>query len=392
MEKAGHLLRDPTRGRTGRPRTTCGGREELGPELFSTCAENTAGEAWVLLPLAGLLALHASRWSGIKWAALWFVAAVAVSLLCRFLLRRIREVPRARVRPWGRAFVAARGLQGGLWALFPLSVWVQGDPHNNLFLLLVLNAALAFFALSAAVYGPLAFAQTLPLLAVSLVLYAGQDFVPPLPYIVGLLPALFGFAVQIRRTAIRTIRRRLQLQRNQSDLEAANARLAALASTDELTRVGNRRAFLGRAAQELTRADRYERAISVVLVDVDHFKHINDQYGHAVGDEVLRLMTEALTSSLRDTDFVARIGGDEFALLLPETSQYSARQVAERLRRTVSELRFVAEGSPLPVTVSCGVAERVPGRSGVEELLARADGALYRAKREGRNRVASSGS
>ena len=390
MEKTGHLPTESGCGSSGRPRGE--GEEERdgeGAELRSAFAENTVGEAWVLLPLAALFAFYASLWCGILQAICWFISTFVACHGCRFARHRAWGPARAGVASlWRRAFVAGRCVQGGVWGVLPLLAWVPGDPQNLLFVLLVSTAGLALLICPAVVHGGLALAQALPLVAVSLYLYARQSFVPPLPYIAVLFPALVGAGFQIRGATVRSIRRRLELRRKQLELEAVNARLSSLASTDELTRVGNRRAFLDRATRELARADRYGRAVSIVLTDVDHFKEINDRYGHAVGDEVLRVLTEALSSSLRDTDFVARLGGDEFALLLPETSQRSAQRVAERLRRTIAELPCQAGGNAISIAVSCGVAERAPQREDLDQLVARADRALYRAKRGGRNQTA----
>jgi diguanylate cyclase (GGDEF)-like protein len=190
-------------------------------------------------------------------------------------------------------------------------------------------------------------------------------------------------------------------------LEEANGRLARLAVTDGLTGVYNHRHFREALAREASRAGRTGRPLSLLLLDVDHFKRFNDTRGHPAGDALLRELAATLQVGLRGADVLARYGGEEFALLLPDTGEEGAREVAERLRAAV-EHRFGATSDPSPiaggVTVSVGVAtwpgalahgapegegafEAGPHRA-AEELLESADRALYAAKRGGRNRVA----
>jgi len=161
--------------------------------------------------------------------------------------------------------------------------------------------------------------------------------------------------------------------------------LKRLATTDTLTGSANRRQFLDLAARELSRARRFGSLVSALIFDIDHFKSVNDTFGHQAGDQVLQAVAEAARSTLREVDVFGRLGGEEFAGILPQTGLSQAAAVAERLRLRV---RAADHGVPGlgPVTVSVGVAELVPG-DGVDDLLAAADQALYRAKREGRDRV-----
>jgi diguanylate cyclase (GGDEF)-like protein/PAS domain S-box-containing protein len=165
-------------------------------------------------------------------------------------------------------------------------------------------------------------------------------------------------------------------------------RLRTLATTDGLTGVFNRRHFLELAEAELERAARYSRPTSVAVVDIDLFKRINDELGHAAGDAALRGLTSILRRELRSVDVVGRLGGEEFGVLLPETSRRAAEQTVDRLRRTVGERSFAEHGLPAGrrLTVSIGVAERRPGEP-LPALLERADAGLYRAKASGRDRV-----
>ncbi len=163
-----------------------------------------------------------------------------------------------------------------------------------------------------------------------------------------------------------------------------------LAYTDGLTGVHNRRFFEERIAQEIERSRRYPGPLSVMMVDIDRFKELNDEFGHVVGDEVLRQVANIFVEQLRKIDIVSRYGGEEFAVIVPETSGEAARQVAEKLRQVIEQWRFAGVGRA--VTVSIGVAE-LPVQGGTRDQLVRAaDAALYQAKSEGRNRVATAGS
>ncbi len=164
--------------------------------------------------------------------------------------------------------------------------------------------------------------------------------------------------------------------------------LERLATTDALTGALNRRRFLERGAEEFTRSRRYERPLSVVMLDIDHFKRVNDTYGHATGDEAIRMTVRCCKSSLRSCDVIGRLGGEEFAVVLPETPPVNAFAAAQRLRELIasSVLPLEPDGE-LRLTVSLGLAWMAAPDRDIEQLLARADAALYRAKHGGRNRV-----
>jgi diguanylate cyclase (GGDEF)-like protein len=165
-----------------------------------------------------------------------------------------------------------------------------------------------------------------------------------------------------------------------------------LSTIDEMTRVGNRRYFDHQWAREVTRAVRSQRPLSLVICDIDHFKSINDRFGHAVGDAVLTEFGDRLTHGLRlGEDWVARIGGEEFAVVLPETGRFQALAIAERLRERVSQTPFLGSTHSASVTASfgfCSLQRAAPNAPGLKDsLLLAADAALYDSKRSGRNRV-----
>jgi diguanylate cyclase (GGDEF)-like protein len=162
--------------------------------------------------------------------------------------------------------------------------------------------------------------------------------------------------------------------------------------TDDLTQVFNRRYFHDRLDGEIERARRYDHPVSLFLMDIDHFKRINDKYGHQTGDEVLRAIGGILRSSTRSVDIVARYGGEEFVALLPETGQETARMTAEKLRAAIEHHSFFPQGrSVFHVTASFGVSSLdMTGKKDTDvadRIVKMADDAMYQAKQEGRNRV-----
>lgn len=164
-------------------------------------------------------------------------------------------------------------------------------------------------------------------------------------------------------------------------------RLEALSETDALTGLANRRALRRRLTDDLRRARRYGSAVSLLLIDVDGLKIINDTAGHAAGDRAIRRVAEAITLHLRGADFGARLGGDEFAVVMPNTSTSAARHSAERLRAHLAQ----RDHDGLPVAISVGIATMDPSSqsaiAAADDLTQAADAALYAAKRAGRNRV-----
>jgi diguanylate cyclase (GGDEF)-like protein/PAS domain S-box-containing protein len=177
------------------------------------------------------------------------------------------------------------------------------------------------------------------------------------------------------------------IERDLTEHKMLQSRLEILASTDALTGLPNRQAIMGKANNEFSRAKRYSRPLSVVMIDVDHFKLINDQHGHAAGDHVLTNVGHILGDSLRDSDVLARIGGEEFVLLLPDTPQANAEFVAERMRAQLANSTIRFEDIELKITASFGVAAISDIDENLEQLLSRADHAMYDAKHSGRNKV-----
>jgi diguanylate cyclase (GGDEF)-like protein len=194
------------------------------------------------------------------------------------------------------------------------------------------------------------------------------------------------FAERVVHTAVSVVEKAYALEAARS----AKERYEILASTDPLTGCLNRRALSDRLEDELERAQRYALALSVLMVDIDDFKQVNDAHGHRAGDEVLRDFGDLLRREVRGVDVVARYGGDEFVVILPETSLPGAVSSAERIRKRIAEHVFTAGEATQPITVSIGLATAAVGEAAApHDLLARADSALFSAKETGRNSVRS---
>ncbi len=160
-----------------------------------------------------------------------------------------------------------------------------------------------------------------------------------------------------------------------------------LATTDPLTGILNRRYFFSQTEQEFERACRYGRPFSILMVDIDHFKSVNDTYGHAAGDEVIKATVKTVQELLRETDYFGRFGGEEFVVFLPETDLAAAQIVGERIVKSAAAHHIVVAGQTINITVSVGVTTYGVGDRSLSSVLERADQALYQAKREGRNQV-----
>jgi diguanylate cyclase (GGDEF)-like protein len=172
-----------------------------------------------------------------------------------------------------------------------------------------------------------------------------------------------------------------------TDRKLLEFELARLASTDSLTGLPNRRYFLDVGNREVERMRRFFVPASVIMIDLDDFKGVNDTYGHATGDEVLRGACRAFKQSLREIDVLARLGGEEFVVMLPETNAEGAMSAAEKLRGSLSKAIVASGPNKIKITASFGVAQVWSGDQGVDEVLIRADSALYEAKHSGRNCV-----
>lgn len=197
---------------------------------------------------------------------------------------------------------------------------------------------------------------------------------------------------ELRRTNAeleeRVKERTRQLEQRAMELEEANRKISDLVYLDPLTGVANRRSLDDTLTREIERASRLGLPLTIIMVDVDHFKAVNDTFGHVMGDKVLQAMGATLPSLLRPYDLVARYGGEEFLIMMPDTTLKNGALAAERFRAAISEIAI--EGLSQQVTASFGVATLLPGHPS-DSLVGRADKAMYLAKQKGRNRVETIG-
>ena len=197
------------------------------------------------------------------------------------------------------------------------------------------------------------------------------------------LPELFARI----RTHLELKKTRDQLQTALKEQQKLTKKLERLATIDSLTQIANRRYFMDLANTEFRRIKRYGNTFSLFMLDIDYFKKINDTYGHAVGDQVLQNMAEVTTSCLRDVDIFGRLGGEEFAIVLPQTNIYKAENVAERIRASIEKMSFLTNNILIKITVSIGMSIYEETDKNIDDVLKRADKALYKAKSQGRNQV-----
>lgn len=198
----------------------------------------------------------------------------------------------------------------------------------------------------------------------------------------------FGVALLLWRNQVLALRQQRQIEEQKRELEAKNRELASLATQDALTGLSNRAQFLRDAAREIARMHRTGKKACLIMMDIDHFKLINDTYGHPAGDSILRGISHILTNRLKHIDTLSRFGGEEFAVLLPDCSLEDGVEVADRLRGEIEAHPFRVAGKPVRVTASFGVAAlSADYADALNECYHTADKALYQAKGDGRNCV-----
>lgn len=217
--------------------------------------------------------------------------------------------------------------------------------------------------------------------------------VPIRGWFVALLLLCIGLSGQLVLSGRIALLRERRLVHAAASLRELTGQLELLATIDNLTGLTNRRIFFERLGVEFRRATRYRRPLSVIMADLDHFKTVNDRFGHLFGDLVLSVTAQALRTNVRESDLVARYGGEEFVLMLPETALAEAMVVAEKLRAAVEAQDYTNGIQSTRITISLGVASRPESApADADDLLRRADEALYAAKHGGRNRVVAASS
>lgn len=310
----------------------------------------------------------------------WF-ALIAILGIVRFALVQRFRASGARIEDpqrWANAFLislAATGLAWGVggWMLMPSQSLVH-QAVVYFFLMGMAGGAVASYAAHAATTILAIGCVMLP----STLWLAFQDGLIPKAMAAGGL-IYVGAAYRATHTLAFFLRRSFQLA---SEVERAREAAEQRARTDDLTSMRNRRAFYEQAEVALAQADRYAGPVSIVVLDIDAFKRINDTYGHSTGDRAIQAVARAIVETARASDLTARLGGDEFVMLLPNTSEADAMRQTGRLRAAIAAARIPCNGDEISLTCSLGIAERTAEHAGLEALLHHADMALYEAKRQ----------
>lgn len=336
-------------------------------------------------PLALVVAALLTNWVPVAWAAAW---AGAELLIIANYIRVYRAFKRSNATPrdepgWARRIAIAHGAHMLAWSSLVFWAWQQGSFPSLVFIMLVHIGLISLTtSMSNAHLRILGFDMIFPILAL-----LGPPLLEFSWFNVGLCLLGAGFSalmLLVARQINAYSTEALQLrQRN----EILIRELESQASRDSLTGLVNRRYFLAEANKKLQAAQRSPQVLALMIIDLDHFKQVNDQYGHLAGDEVLVAVVDALSRHLRTGDCLGRLGGEEFALLLPETTQAEAMETAERLRQATAALHLDIQGHPVQPTVSIGIALLQKEEHSLSSLMHRADLAMYAAKTHGRNRV-----
>ncbi len=334
--------------------------------------------------IAGGITLAVGLWATAPQDQLitWLVVMILFNFARWIAGRRFPKelITDVETRQWERRFLISVVFSGALWGSAGSLFYVQDPPEQGLFL------ALLIIGMSAAATASLSYhriaypAFILPAITpIALCLMSDEK----------VTAKAIGYVLPFYFTLLYLLSREVYKTTHESILARIDSQYQAM--LDHLTGVANRRAFEEAMHREWFRAMRNERALSLIIADIDNFKHCNDRHGHAVGDQVLKAVSEVLESRIqRGADLVARIGGEEFSIVLPETDLDDAIALAESIRVDVDMLSSSYPNAIPKVTISLGVASLLPDNSTNEEsLFELADSALYRAKTKGKNRVES---
>jgi diguanylate cyclase (GGDEF)-like protein len=329
---------------------------------------------WVLWDVTDHL--HLLVW----WAVLTLVILGRIALA--YAYRRADPLPMT-MQLWEHRFVVSLGLVSLIWGL---GGWLIMPAESPLHQAVVYFFLLGVTGAVVAAYSAHATASLVAVLAVMLPPTIGLAVFGTFETRVMAAGGVLYVTALFRSTQILAffLRRTFELS---FELREAYAHMREQARTDELTGLANRRAFIAAGEAAVDQSIRYERALSILMMDIDHFKQINDTHGHAAGDAAIRAVADALRAVARQADTPGRLGGEEFAVLLPETARREAVIAAERLRAAVRKIEVDHEGTTIRFTCSVGLVERTDTVASLDEMLSAADEALYAAKANGRNRV-----
>jgi diguanylate cyclase len=337
----------------------------------------TIGRLYVLTMLAYLaIDFGLYGWTGKFW--LLFVARVLVIVQMLWLMQRLKQ--RISVERFDALLLLASLVS---FALGLLVHYVRATSSDYNFAVTVMLIVINYLVLPIPFVWRILTSVAFSLLEAGLTLWlkgASTEFYNALVALG--LANLTGIVVSVRLYTFRRNQYKAQVEE-----QHARREIERLATTDALTGISNRRKWLEEATRVLARFLRTRQVFSVLYLDIDHFKKLNDTHGHAVGDVVLKHFAELVASHIRDLDLLGRFGGEEFVVLLPETNLENAKIIAGRIRAFTETSSLETQGKRLRLSVSIGVAEVALEDGNIEEVLHRADKALYKAKALGRNRV-----
>lgn len=347
--------------------------------------DNHLHDRYLAPPLALVAAALLTQWVPLWQAALWVtieLGAIATYIaVYRTFLRSPMDPADEAV--WVRLIGWAHGAHMLAWS--SIVVWaVHPDDGSSLMFAMLVHVGLISLTTVMSNTHKRLFLTDMAVPALALCV---PPLLEPTPFNVGLavLGLLFvGLMLQVGLRIHTSTAEALHLRQHNEDLIRE---LETLATRDPLTGIANRRHFIDVSQGLLAQAENEGTPLALLIIDVDHFKPINDQHGHLAGDGVLQAVVEACERELRDSDQFGRLGGEEFAIMLPSTPLPAACVVAERLRASVAGLAYRIGDAAVPLSISIGVTMRRPGEQTVPPLLARADRAMYTAKATGRNRV-----
>lgn len=332
--------------------------------------------------LAAILWPHTPRAILLGWL---LTLAVASAIRVVLFLRYRRSAPQElEMLPWGQPYMLTLFFSASVWGVGGvLMVPPDSMLHAIIIYCFLMGMAGAGMSAYSAIRGFAVATVVIMLLPMALWLLSRGEPTPMLMALGSLL--LFASALRTSKVLAEMLQRKFHLTHALSESKEAAERLARI---DALTGLNNRRAFSELADATIQLCHRQQQPVAAIVLDIDRFKQINDNHGHAVGDQALRHIATIIQESVRKTDICARIGGEEFAVLLPDAELEAAEAVAEKIRMAIARQPLQTGGQALPITASLGVSS-TRADSGLEALLRPADSAMYQAKQSGRNRVLS---
>jgi diguanylate cyclase (GGDEF)-like protein len=392
--QAGHE-QDPTR-----PATPPQRAEEVAPEVFIEQIRLLYQHPiLILVNIVNAALVVAVLWSRfphralVAWLAL-FLVLIPIRLLVGHLQARHRW-PAARAATWS---VVGSALTGGAWGLLAFAIVSTSDIAYQVFIVFVLGGMTAGAVLLDAAYLPAFFAFVLPIIVPTTLAFMLRGDLMSMA--MGAMLAVFAAVQSVighrtNRWIVDTLRLQAQrenltadLYRTTAELTRREAILRIMANHDELTGLFNRYYLFETMAREMRRAQRLQTPITIAILDIDHFKDFNDNFGHEAGDEILRTMGALLQRSVRGSDIVCRYGGEEFVLVFFDSNTLTALPRLAQICDGIKNTSYACRGLPLPgVTLSVGVAQYPDHARTVDGLIRAADRALYAAKKAGRDRI-----